>query len=272
MPKTFTRLTFRESTRLTALVCGAALLTSGCLRPAPQNDKPADAIPAPALPGDKVVFCLDISSSYDDSHRRAAQQTVADALPHLVRPGRGTHDVYVYEISENSYGRPPLLTLTVPALREKPAASLESAPPLQGGALTEQLEKIVDKWEDERRDARRGARVEAEKVRDLRLGTREGTDIGGCLENAAEQFRDHKGDRRLVIASDLRVHGVQQLAAARLNGVTVDVIEFACTQARTCDALRRTWTKRFDALGARSVNITRPGVSAALFGSEAEDK
>lgn len=272
MPKTFDWPTFHESTRLTALVCGTALLTSGCLDSTRQDGKPAGAIPAPALPGDTVVVCLDASSSYDHSHRRAAKQTVADALPDLVRPGRGAHTVYVYEIGENSYQRPPLLTLTVPELRGKPATTLKSAPPLQGGQITEQLKKVAEDWEAERHRARHRARVEAQKLRDLRLATREGTDIGGCLENAAEQFTGHTGDRRLVIASDLHAHGKQQQAAARLDDVAVDVIEFACTQAKTCDDLRRKWTERFTELGARSVNITRPGVPATLFASEAEDK
>jgi hypothetical protein len=224
--------------------------------------------PAPARPGDTVVVCLDTSSSYDGGHRRAAKRIVADAVPRLVRPDHGPSTVHVYGIGANSYGRRPLLTVSVPGLRAEPAGSLKPTKPMQEGQLAGAHGKVRERWKTDRQAARKRARAEAKKIRTLTLGTEQGSDIGGCLENASEQFARAEGGRRLVIASDLREYGEQQRAAARLKDVDVDVIEFDCDQAEECHALGATWESRFRELGADPVTITRPGIPVSLFTAE----
>ena len=277
MPNTLTPSSFRESARLVALLCCAAVLATGCGPSSGEgraDGKPPVTVPAPApaRPGATVVVCVDVSSSYDDGHRREAKRIVADALPRLVRPDHGPSTVYVYGIGVNSYGRPPLLTVSVPGLRAEPAAVLKSTKPMQGEQLAGEHLKVRERWQEDREAARELARAKARKIRLLRLPTEGGSDIGGCLENASEQFERAKGGRRLVIASDLREDGVQQRAAARLKDVDVDVIEFACDQAEECHDLATTWENRFRDLGADPVTITRPGIPVSLFTAEVGDE
>ncbi|MFE1308929.1 hypothetical protein [Streptomyces sp. NPDC058755] len=227
-----------------------------------------DSFPAATRPGAVVVVCLDTSSSYPTAERESARNTVAKALPKLVVPGRKASTVYVYTIGVNTYGKPPKLELNIPALRGKPAAVGTSSGPLQGSRVSGNAEKFDERWGELRDQALSAARAEGRRLDALKVSASEsGTDLGGCLKNASEQFADpsRKGPRHLVMASDLDPNGLQQQSTARMAGATVSVVDFTCSQAVRCDARKTRWTKKFRELGATAVAITRPGYPEHLF-------
>ncbi|MGW2724331.1 hypothetical protein [Streptomyces sp. NPDC001492] len=264
------RILLSGSFLITALVCGAC---------APSGNSGAgtvgvsdDSFPAATRPGAVVVVCLDTSSSYPIAERESARNAVAKALPNLVVPGRKASTVYVYTIGVNTYGEPPKLKLDIPALRAQPVAVGASSAPLQGSHVSGSAEKFVKRWGQLHDQALSSARAEGQRLDALKVSASEsGTDLGGCLKNASDQFADPslKGPRHLVMASDLDPNGLQQQSTARLAGATVSVIDFTCSQAVRCDARKTRWTKKFRELGAATVSITRPGYPEHLFGDSA---
>ncbi|MFJ4710865.1 hypothetical protein [Streptomyces sp. NPDC088785] len=248
---------------------------SVCASCAPSGNSSAGAVdasdasfPAATRPGALVVVCLDTSSSYPTARREAARDAVAAALPKLVVPGRKAGKVYVYTIGVNTYGEPPKLELTLPALRGEPVSADGSSAPLQGSHVSGSAQKFVDRWKKLHDRALSAARAEGRRLRALNVSpSAPGTDLGGCLKNASEQFADRsgKGVRHLVMASDLAPDGLQQQSTARMTGAAVSVVDFTCSQAVRCDARKKRWTKKFHDLGAATVSITRPGYPAHLF-------
>ncbi|MFD7240405.1 hypothetical protein [Streptomyces massasporeus] len=231
-----------------------------------------DSFPAATRPGAVVVVCFDTSSSYPTVERESARKTVAEALPKLVVPGRKASTVYVYTIGVNTYGKPPKLKLAIPALRGRPAAVGASPAPLQGDQVSGNAQKFIERWGELRDEAVLSASEEGRRLESLNVSKSEsGTDIGGCLKNASEQFADpsRKGPRYLVMASDLDPDGLQQQSTVRLAGATVSVVKFACSQAVRCDARKARWTKKLRELGASQISITRPGYPEHLFGESA---
>jgi hypothetical protein len=252
-------------------LCAVALL-AGCDPSGGSAEGGSGAVPSgtpapPHLPGVAVVVCLDTSASYAPAHRRAAERDVAAALPRLVVAGHRAGTVYVYRISANSFDKAPDLTVAVPALRPEPARTGKAAP-LQDGTLAEQRATLHRRWADERDTARGTVRRAARKLTALRLPTAQGTDIGGCLQNASDQFAAPANagrTRHLVIASDLQPHGRQQLAHAALHGVAVDVVEYACSKAGSCATRAAAFRRELRTMGAGPVRITRPGIRPTLF-------
>ncbi|GGW43979.1 hypothetical protein GCM10010503_20830 [Streptomyces lucensis JCM 4490] len=214
------------------------------------------------------MVCLDTSGSYPTAERESARNAVAAALPKLVLPGRKASTVYVYTIGVNTYGEPPKLELDIPALRGRPVGVGAGSGPLQRKRVAAGAREFAERWGELHKRALSSARAQGQRLNALKVSKSEsGTDLGGCLKNASEQFADRsrKGPRYLVMASDLDPDGLQQQSTARMTGATVSVVDFTCSQAVQCDARKSRWTKKFRELGASTVSITRPGYPEHLF-------
>ncbi|MBM9509098.1 hypothetical protein ITX44_32040 [Streptomyces sp. KK5PA1] len=244
------------------------MITHSSVRGRRPRRMPRRFLPAAVLLSAVVVFCVDISSSYPVPAREQARATVAEALPELVAPGRKESAVYVYTIGVNTYQGPPRAHLHIPALDEKPASAAGNNAPLQGTKVSGKVRDFEKQWEDLRDRAMSDARGEAAKLKALSVSASEpGTDIGGCLKNASEQFsgRPHGTPLYLVIASDLAPDGTQQQSHAPISGARVRVVDFTCDEAVACDKRKTSWTHKLTGLGAVSVSVTRPGYDEHLF-------
>lgn len=274
------RLTFRGRRLRRILLPGSFLIAASvCAACSPSGVSGSgaagisdDSFPAATRPGAVVVVCIDASRSYPTAERESARNAVAKALPKLVVPGRKASTVYVYTIGVNTYGKPPELKLNIPALQDEPVAVGASPGPFQGSRVSGNAQEFIERWGELRDQAVSSAHAEGRRLNSLKVSASEsGTDLGGCLKNASEQFADpsRKGPRHLVMASDLDPDGLQQQSTARITGAAVSVVNFTCSQAVRCDARKTRWTKKFRELGASTVSITRPGYPEHLFENSA---
>jgi len=254
---------------LVVLTAAALLAACGDLKQAVEapSTTTSTARAATPLPVVKAVACIDFTGSVDGADRATALGALGDAVAAWPAAGRPALDLEVRAIADNSYTAGALLA----------RADLAAVPPAPHRPTLDQhpadLDEAIAAWQPEqaRADAelataRQTAAAEAAAIRGVGRPVANRSDIAGCFSAASDLFGPADGSRRfLVVVSDLKTDGPQQVGAVSLSGVDVLVVH-TCGQAARCGALRQTWTSLLRDAGATTVQFARPELSASTIG------
>lgn len=232
-----------------------------------------------------VQVCLDTPPFFSaDLFHQAANQ-VADWTLHDVTLNQGGLTVYISLITHQSFQN-NVMTITVPAFAaDTPApTSYPTYAPTPGenpyhSADMQATVEAKNGWaqsQGQETQARRHAalaKAQAEvrkQTATLRLLTPPyddtGSDVVGCLQNAAAHFRDTQRENYLIIASAFINNTAENWTAdLRLFHAHVRGLYRVCESAPMCAARDRAWTQAFLRAGASSdIAFYDPARSAIL--------
>jgi hypothetical protein len=224
---------FRARPRLAvaAAVASLAVLAAGCSVTSDQASAGGHTAP----PDKTIVFDIDVTASVDDSFRRSAQDAFADALVRLAEQPHGAIDIYVRKINHH------------------PGDDSAAIASFHIDALQECANPFEQKCRDSAGKSLRHARAVAKRIRGLHLRTsRIGTRIRGALAIAGEILSGLRGEKWLVVASDMRPSnaGPGMRPVIKLDDVNVRVL-FACNQGiAPCQQRRNAWQAEIERYGA----------------------
>jgi hypothetical protein len=195
------------------------------------------------LPPSTVVFELDTTISVTEHLRSIAKAAVADAVYKRAKGPHGAIAVYARVINHTS-GTDSAARFSDVIPASGPIPNCEAFDP-----------QCFQDWAKEHNTSLDRARAVRRRINELAYRvTSDGTAVRGAIAAGAEILEAQRGERWLVLASDLKPSNAEAPAPhIRLDGVHVDVI-LACDDAlATCQGRRKAWEAELDQRGAGSV-------------------
>jgi hypothetical protein len=223
------RMLARSGGAAAAIVSAFTMFGVGC---GPGTLPSTGGVPAngttSAAPTDMaVVVEIDVTSSVADSFRASAKKAVADAIVRLSRQPHGVITIYVRKIDH------------CPGCDEAALATYRI------DAVHECTNPFDQKCREDRGRPLREARAIARKIRAIRVPVgHAGTNIRGGLAVAGEILAEERGEKWLVVASDMRPSNTKppkKRPVIKLDNVHV-VVLYACRQGIAfCQERRNAW-------------------------------
>jgi len=195
------------------------------------------------LPSSTVVFELDTTISVTEHLRSVAKAAVADAVYQRAKGPHGAIAVYARVINHTS-GTDSAARFSDVIPASGPIPDCDAFDP-----------QCLQDWASGHNRAIAKARGVRGRINTLAYRvTSDGTAVRGAIAAGAEILEAQRGERWLVLASDLKPSNAEAPAPnIRLDGVHVDVI-LACDDAiATCQRRQNAWRAELDQRGARSV-------------------
>jgi hypothetical protein len=230
---------FRARPRLAVAAAVAALgmVAAGC----DVAGQPARAGGRAAPPDKTIVFDIDVTSSVKNTFRASAQDAFADAIVRLARQPHGAIQIYVRKIDHNPGGDQAALG----TYHIDPVRACGDGNPFDHDCRDAQTATAATAVEE--------ARTIAREIRTIHVPTgHAGTRIRGALAIAGDLLARGRGEKRLVIASDMRPSNAiaTKPPVINLNDVHV-VVLFACNQGiALCQQRRNAWRSEVEHDGA----------------------
>lgn len=233
----------RSGGAVAAIVAAVAMVAAGCtVDPPPPGDSSTGNGTSAARTDTAVVVEIDVTSSVADSFRASAKDAVADAIVRLSRQPHGVIDIYVRKIDHDpGDDQAALGTYRIDAVHE---CSDEN--PFDQ-ACRQKRDRTAAR-------AVREARRIAGEIRALRVPvSKAGTRIRGGLAIAGEILSATRGQKWLVVASDMRPSNTKppkKRPVIKLDNVNV-VVLYACSQGiAQCQERRTAWQEEIEHDGA----------------------
>lgn len=279
-----------------AVLATASVVLAACDPPQPSlptPPPPAAATPAALAAASpiSVAYCPDATSSYPQSLRENATESLIAMLARLIGPGFPGVRLATRWITEHTRALDAGIgTFGIPAVEAKPvrAADTPAPQPLDEqapqylfdkkalarartayeeamrdwqatvAANTNAFEDAKARYIKEMADAGAALAAIADRLRAAVPPVATGSDQTGCIVGASAFFSHAPGPTYLIIASDMQPYGSQDGADAPLPGVKVSVINFYCDTATACVETQSTWAPVFQSAGVASVEYYDP--------------
>ena len=251
--------------------------------------------PPPSGPPVSLCVALDVTGSYDQSRRLAAQRLLAGHLAESFSEGQGEMIVYVHLITSWSYPEEnTVAVLKLPAIPHPPVepgllepqptkeapifggpAATEAAATAEAGAqavatanataqagYAEALDEHTQ-FVTEQRQILDGFLTEFESIDPEQDWI--SSDIWGAIARCGERLATHDGQATIMAFSDLvEVERQGRYPDLRLDGVRVIALSHECEDPALCDELRGYWVQELTAIGATAVEFYDAAVARTL--------
>jgi hypothetical protein len=283
--------TFLMAVRRSMFFLLATLLLAGC-DAGLSSTAGASITPAPTMTGahrDKttVQFCVDDTGSYPRDDFHAANQLIAQSLVDAVEPNSDGLTLYATLInSKTADSSSTLDPFQIPSIAPYPSLPVPIPTPTEGNPISYAKEKqaaqaknddAIKAYNDQLasvkkqvEDLKKQMGSDANRLVNLNPPVDPAaTSVWGCLELARQKFKDNPGKHYLVIASDMKNNTnvdktTDFVQTHALDGVTVYVVYFYCSNARSCQSTTAQWQNIFTSSGAASVKFSDPAQSKTL--------
>jgi hypothetical protein len=252
----------------------------------------ASITPAPTMTSahrDKttIQYCVDDTGSYPRDDFHGANQLIAQSLVDAVEPNSDGLTLYATLInSKTADSSSTLDPFQIPSIAPYPSLPAPIPTPTEGNPISYAKEKqaaqaknddAIKAYNDQLasvkkqvEDLKKQVGSDANRLVNLNPPVDPAaTSVWGCLELARQKFKDNLGKHYLVIASDMKNNtNVDKTAdfvqTHALDGVTVYVVYFYCSNARSCQSTTAQWQNIFTSSGAASVKFSDPAQSKTL--------
>jgi len=218
---------------------------------------------APFRPFLALQVCLDDTASYPPEYTQAAQKAIAERIDALTQPNTGGMDVFVTVIAASSFQNG--FAFHVPAISALPVKLVPGSDPYGYAKAMSAYKKALPAALNQLHAIQAQVKVHTDMLRNLRLSVRAGgTDIPGCLDDAAQHFSHVAGNKVLLIVSDLQSNvNTQFTNNLSIYGAMVRVYWRVCEVESACQQNDNYWRKLLLHFGASSVGFYDPAESQA---------
>jgi hypothetical protein len=248
---------------------------------------PAPTLTTPHRDKTTVQYCVDNTGSYPREDFQGANQLIAQNLIDAVIPNSDGLTLYATLINSKTFDSSSTLDpFQIPAIAPYPSLPAPIPTPTEGNPISYAKEKQAAQAKND--DAIRAyndqlaaskqqletlkSQVTSDTKRLVTLNPPldvDATSVWGCLELARTRFKQNPGKHVLIIASDMenntnidKTADFQQTRG--LDGVSVAVVYFYCSNARGCQSTTSQWQNIFTSSGAASVKFSDPAQSKSL--------